>query len=252
MYAKMCKSKGDVCVKWRDHTNGTCVYHCPGTMEYKPCASKEQPTCSLRHADSNAPVDNSGVDEGCFCPDGKFLFTPSDICTDSCDCIGPDGKPRQVGETWQSNCQDCSCNNVTLSVVCKPHKCPPSPSIICNDQGYVPVVQRNEHDLCCTETKCKCNVTHCPAMKPLCKTGYAPVIHMHEGRCCPKYTCEPNAVCVYNDTEYKPGMIVPQDTCKNCKCTDKVDPSTKHHIIECTAVKCDTHCAEVTIHSSDL
>ncbi|XP_067833059.1 intestinal mucin-like protein, partial [Heptranchias perlo] len=154
IYAKICKSEGGICVNWREHTNGSCLYHCPATMEYKSCEPKEQPTCSSRYTDRNVPSDKSDHNEGCFCPDGKFLFAPLDICVDICECIGPDGKPRQIGETWQSNCQDCFCNNATMNVVCKAHKCPPSPAKVCNGQGFVPVVQRSQHDHCCTETMC--------------------------------------------------------------------------------------------------
>ncbi|GCB69236.1 hypothetical protein scyTo_0001018, partial [Scyliorhinus torazame] len=116
IYSKICQSQGDICINWREHTNGSCQYHCPATMEYKPCESKDQPTCSSRYTDKNAPNDQNGHNEGCFCPAGKFLYTPLDTCVDICECIGPDGKPRQIGEKWQSNCLDCFCNNATLSI----------------------------------------------------------------------------------------------------------------------------------------
>ncbi|XP_078271727.1 intestinal mucin-like protein [Rhinoraja longicauda] len=243
MYSKMCRLKGDTCVDWRNHTSGVCSYHCPAKMEYKPCASKEQPTCGSR-TDKNTPSDKGGFDEGCFCPDGKILFEPKNICTDSCNCIGPDGKPKQVGETWQSNCQDCSCVKATLSIICKPHKCPISPPVVCKEQGFVPVVERNQDDLCCTETTCKCNTSHCTTLKFDCKPGYTPVLHMQHDKCCPNYTCKAKQVCVYNGTEYKPGMTVPQNTCKDCKCTEEMDPLTKLRAIACTPNKCNTQCSQ--------
>ncbi|XP_078405721.1 mucin-5B-like [Cetorhinus maximus] len=242
IYSKICQSKGDICVNWREHANGSCQYHCPATMEYKSCESKEQPTCSSRYTDKNAPIVKSGHNEGCFCPAGKILFAPLDICVDICECIGPDGKPRQIGETWSSNCQDCFCNNATLSIVCKPRKCPTLPPVRCKGPGLVPVADRSQSESCCTKIQCECNVTFCPTVKFDCKPGYKPVLHVDKGECCPDYTCEPKSVCVHNGTEYKPGMTIPQGPCENCKCTNKTDSSTKHKTIECTAIKCDTHC----------
>ncbi|XP_051885680.1 mucin-2-like [Pristis pectinata] len=210
MYSKICKSKGDVCVNWRDHTNGTCVYHCPETWNIRHVHQRNsQPVVQGRQTKMH-PVIRVLMMKAVSVQMGRsFLRHQTPVQITVVECIGPDGKPKQIGETWQSNCQDCSCNNATLSVVCKPHKCAPSPPVVCKEQGFIPVVQRNEQDLCCTETKCK-----------------------------------PKQVCVYNDTEYKPGMTVPKDACKNCKCTDKVDPLTNHSAIECTPVNCDTHCAQ--------
>ncbi|XP_041052599.1 mucin-2-like [Carcharodon carcharias] len=242
IYSKICQSKGDICVNWREHTNGSCQYHCPATMEYKSCESKEQPTCSSRYTDKNAPILKSGHNEGCFCPAGKILFAPLDICVDICECIGPDGKPRQIGETWSSNCQDCFCNNATLSIICKPRKCPTLPPVRCKGPGLVPVADRSQSEPCCTKIQCACNVTSCPTVEFDCKPGYEPVLHVDKGECCPDYTCEPKPVCVNNGTEYKPGMTIPQGPCENCKCTNKTDSSTKHKTIECTAIKCDSHC----------
>ncbi|XP_048463238.1 mucin-5B-like [Rhincodon typus] len=174
----------------------------------------------------------------------KRVYDQSGCCYQyKCDyCIAPDGKPIQVGETWQHNCQDCSCDNATLSIVCKPHKCSLEPPVVCKGQGFVPVVKRNESDPCCPVTKCECNVTHCPTLKFDCKPGYEPVYHINEDKCCPSYKCEPKPVCVFNDTEYKPGMVIPQGPCENCKCTNKTDPSTQHKTIECTTIPCDSHC----------
>ncbi|XP_043542210.1 mucin-2-like, partial [Chiloscyllium plagiosum] len=174
----------------------------------------------------------------------KRVYDESGCCYQyKCDyCIGPDGKRRQVGETWQDNCQDCSCNNTTLSIVCKPHKCSPLPPVVCKGQGFVPVVKTSDSDPCCPVSKCECNVTHCPTLKFDCKLGYEPVYHIHEDKCCPSYKCESKPVCVFNDTEYKPGMVVPQDPCENCKCTNETDPSTQHKAIKCTPIKCDSHC----------
>uniref|UniRef100_A0A4W3GUH7 VWFD domain-containing protein n=1 Tax=Callorhinchus milii TaxID=7868 RepID=A0A4W3GUH7_CALMI len=83
-YAQMCKLQAGICVNWRESTNGECPYTCPDTMIYEPCGPKQQLTCSLRYTDKSTWRDESTFTEGCFCPDGKFLFVQLDMCVDVC------------------------------------------------------------------------------------------------------------------------------------------------------------------------
>ncbi|KAI7814198.1 putative intestinal mucin-like protein-like [Triplophysa rosa] len=62
------------------------------------------------------------------------------------------------------------------------------------------------------------------------------------GVCCPISGCLPKPVCVFNNTEYMPGSVVPANPCENCVCGDNVDPKTQLHAIECQPVKCDPYC----------
>uniref|UniRef100_A0A8P4K2B8 Mucin-2 n=1 Tax=Dicentrarchus labrax TaxID=13489 RepID=A0A8P4K2B8_DICLA len=145
MYAMLC-AEASVCVAWRNATNGQCDYKCPENKVYKPCGPTVVPTCNARYnknvlqcqrENGNQNQDCNGFLEGCFCPDGMTLFNPkSDICVSSC-CTGPDGQPKQLGETWQSGCQQCVCDEDTLSVQCEPLSCPTQEPITCTEEGEV-------------------------------------------------------------------------------------------------------------------
>ncbi|XP_042369741.1 mucin-5B-like, partial [Plectropomus leopardus] len=75
--------------------------------------------------------------EGCFCPEGTILYSSnSDTCVSSC-CTGPDGQPKQLGDSWQIGCQQCVCDEDTMSVKCEPVACPTQKPIRCNEEGEV-------------------------------------------------------------------------------------------------------------------
>nr|XP_046199609.1 mucin-2-like [Oncorhynchus gorbuscha] len=192
-YAVRCAAAG-VCIDWRKSTNGTCDLTCPKTKVYKACGSTIQPTCNSRYNDKyvhscqGAQMTRNIVCdsfmEGCFCPEGTILFnTFSDTCVRDCGCTGPDGKPKQFGETWYSNCQKCMCNADTLSVQCEPVKCPPQDIVTCKKYGEVLVNETVD--------------------------------------CCQKNTCVPKPVCVHNNTEYTLGEFwsPPSDRCVKYECT---------------------------------
>ncbi|XP_028812929.1 mucin-5AC-like [Denticeps clupeoides] len=154
-YASACAKKG-ICIDWRSSTNGTCVYTCPESKVYMPCGPSVVPTCNSRYNDKYMVLlqnnSTSELTEGCFCPAGTTLFsTSSDVCVTSCDCTGPDGNPKMINETWETNCQQCMCDGDTLSVQCKPVTCPtPSPAP-CDSPGYEIV---NKTDGCCKSQQC--------------------------------------------------------------------------------------------------
>uniref|UniRef100_A0AAY4ERP8 Uncharacterized protein n=1 Tax=Denticeps clupeoides TaxID=299321 RepID=A0AAY4ERP8_9TELE len=205
-YASACAKKG-ICIDWRSSTNGTCVYTCPESKVYMPCGPSVVPTCNSRYNDKYMVLlqnnSTSELTEGCFCPAGTTLFsTSSDVCVTSCDCTGPDGNPKMINETWETNCQQCMCDGDTLSVQCKPVTCPtPSPAP-CDSPGYE-------------------------------------IVNKTDG-CCKSQQCEPKNVCVHNNTEYQPGSIVPtNNTCETCLCGSKLDPGTKLHAVDCIPVHSD-------------
>ncbi|XP_035538108.1 intestinal mucin-like protein [Morone saxatilis] len=171
------------------------------------CGPSVEPTCNDRYnkkfqADSIASTDKTK--EGCFCPHGTTLFnTVYDTCVTSCDCVGPDGKPKQPGDTWTSGCDKCLCDKDSMSIRCEPAVCPPVQSPNCSESGQQLV---NKTDSCCTTSSCECNVSLCPPLKT-CPVGYERNITY--GICCQSYTCVHKDVCVYDMKEYEIGAKIP-------------------------------------------
>ncbi|KAF7659858.1 hypothetical protein LDENG_00292200 [Lucifuga dentata] len=249
-YAMRCAESG-VCVTWRNSTNGQCEYECPGNKVYKPCGPTVVPTCNARYNEKYVQpcqieddVHHAGCDlftEGCFCPEGMIMFNlDSDICVSTC-CTGPGGKPKQPGEIWQSECQQCVCDEDTMSVQCEPVTCPTQEPPTCDKEGEVLVNQTVD---CCERLTCECDAKHCSLPTQKCKLGFELEINISNDSCCPSYTCVPKGVCVFNDTEYKPGMDVPKNSCEICHCGETQDPNTKLNVIECTPKPCSTQCPQ--------
>ncbi|MBN3292585.1 MUC2 protein, partial [Polypterus senegalus] len=236
-YASMCSSVG-VCLYWRNFTNNRCPSTCPKTKIYKPCGPVEQDTCTQRSTEVSKLKT-----EGCFCPNGTTLFSPnSDICVKKCGCLDPNNVPREFGETFVYNCQDCTCDEDTKTVTCVDHSCPVIPEPNCNDPGFVLSNETSVDNPCCTELICRCNISLCKPNDLKCSTGFQLVTKIEEGKCCPVYTCEPKDVCVLNSVEYQVGVPVPLDKCQTCVCSQEIDPKEKLHIINCVPVKCVETC----------
>uniref|UniRef100_H3CHD2 Uncharacterized protein n=1 Tax=Tetraodon nigroviridis TaxID=99883 RepID=H3CHD2_TETNG len=226
-YATEC-AKAGVCIDWRNATGGQCKHTCPSDKVYVACGSPVEPTCN-----------ESSSMEGCFCSNGTTLFDPVyKTCLPHCDCVGPDGSPKQPGETWTSGCSICECDSDSMSTQCQPVTCPTVPSPTCSEPGQK---LANQTVGCCTEQKCECDVNLCPS--PItCKLGFQ--LNVTSGVCCQTYTCVPKGVCVYNQTEYQPGSKVVTKPCQNCYCSQDVDPVTKLNVIKCSPVVCNTNCSK--------
>ncbi|XP_055761298.1 mucin-2-like [Salvelinus fontinalis] len=139
-----CKKAG-ICVNWRELTNGTCAIGCPTGMVYRECQGQLDDYCH-----GGVRVQGRVLEEvkaGCFCLRGQFRAEEhKKICVSDCPyCKGPLGEYKQLGETWQSNCHVCTCNNRTKTEECQPS--PPSPAPSCS-QNSVPVTG------CCGEQTC--------------------------------------------------------------------------------------------------
>ncbi|MFT7799692.1 mucin-2-like [Arapaima gigas] len=76
------------------------------------------------------------------------------------NCKGPDDVLKQPGETWESGCYICTCNNITITVECKP-KPPPTPPTCKDDEMLVTF---NSTDCCymatCVKRTCEFNGTN--------------------------------------------------------------------------------------------
>ncbi|XP_044050298.1 LOW QUALITY PROTEIN: mucin-5B-like [Siniperca chuatsi] len=255
VYALMC-AQASVCVSWRGATNGVCEYKCPENKIYKPCGPTVLQTCNARYNEKYTQQCQGAIGsenqacnefmEGCFCPEGKILFSSqSDICVSSC-CTGPDGQPKNVGETWKSGCQQCNCNKDTMSVQCEPLTCPTPEPIICPKEGEVLV---NRTVDCCNRLTCECDKNRC-LLPTQCKLGFELEIHISNESCCPSYHCVPKGVCIFNDTEYKPGMDFSKSPCELCRCTETQDPKSMLNDIECHLIQCKTLCAEGYVYEN--
>ncbi|KAK7930489.1 hypothetical protein WMY93_006884 [Mugilogobius chulae] len=216
-------------------------------------------------------ADNGTAMEGCFCADGTTEYKAAHPeCVSTCDvCEGPDGKPRQPGETWTTNCKKCLCDNDSLSTQCTPVQCPTESTPSCSETGQQVV---NKTVDCCNQQTCECNTNLCPK-PPSCAAGFK--MNVTTGVCCQEYECVPKGVCVHDNKEYKPGDKIPStspapteeppleapetttapvtsssnpapsnNSCKDCYCTAEVDTATSLNIIKCTPVVCNTVCSE--------
>eukprot|EP00063_Salmo_salar_P033377 XP_014008212.1 PREDICTED: submaxillary mucin-like protein [Salmo salar] len=123
-----CKKAG-ICVNWRTLTNGTCG------MVYRECQGQLDDYCH-----GGVRVQGRVLEEvkaGCFCLRGQFRAEEhKKICVSECPyCKGPLGEHKQLGETWQSNCQVCTCSNQTKTEECQPK--PPSPPPLCSQNSVL-------------------------------------------------------------------------------------------------------------------
>ncbi|XP_072237208.1 intestinal mucin-like protein isoform X2 [Leuresthes tenuis] len=271
-YATECSNAG-VCIDWRNATDGLCEHKCPINKVYMACGPMIEPTCNDRynkkfHADGEAFA--GYTKEGCFCPHGTTLFnTVYDTCVTSCGCVGPDGKPKQLGDTWTSECNTCVCDEDSMSINCQPVQCPAVQRPNCSEPGHQLV---NKTNGCCTTPSCECSVNLC--VGPItCPLGFH--LTVTNGSCCQSYDCVPKGVCLYDMTEFKPGAKIPTaetpsvpqsatirnkrseatlgssseesaqpSPCQECYCGPRMDPITKLNIIACKPLVCNTSCSE--------
>ncbi|NXE99115.1 MUC2L protein, partial [Menura novaehollandiae] len=237
VYAATCADQG-ICIDWRNHTNGVCTYECPSGKEYRACGPIKQMTCksSQQNETSTKQV------EGCFCPNGTMLYDSGvDVCVKSCGCVGVDMIPREFGERFTVDCQDCICLEGEHGIVCEPHVCEQN-KVTCDGEGFYEVNEVNPKDPCCPLVTCKCNTSLCTAKAPKCSLGFEVHSYIPNGQCCPVYQCVPKGVCVHQNAEFLPNASVFVDKCQNCICTNEVNVSTQLNIISCERVPCNIYC----------
>ncbi|XP_074774746.1 mucin-2 [Athene noctua] len=239
IYAATCADQS-VCIDWRSHTNGVCcTYKCPSDKEYRACGPLIETTCksSQQNETSTKQV------EGCFCPNGTMLYDSGvDVCVKTCGCVGVDKIPREFGERFTIDCQDCICLEGGSGIVCEPHECAKQNKTSCDGEGFYEVNEVNSEDFCCPIVTCKCNTSLCTAKAPKCKLGFEVHSHIPSGHCCPVYECVPKRVCVHQNAEFLPNSSVFVDKCQNCFCTNEVNVSTQLNIISCEHIPCNTYC----------
>ncbi|NXX32910.1 MUC2L protein, partial [Nicator chloris] len=237
IYAATCADQG-VCIDWRKHTNGVCSHECPPGKEYRACGPIKEMTCKSRGQNDTSTKQV----EGCFCPNGTMLYDSGvDVCVKTCGCVGVDMIPREFGEKFTVDCQDCICLEGEHGIVCEPHVCEQK-NVTCHGEGFYEVTEVNPKDSCCPLFTCKCNTSLCTAKAPKCSLGFEVHSYIPSGQCCPVYHCVPKGVCVHENAEFLPNSSVFVDKCQNCVCTNNVDISTQLNIISCERVPCNTYC----------
>ncbi|XP_051660279.1 mucin-2 isoform X50 [Manacus candei] len=238
IYAATCADQG-ACIDWRSHTNGVCSHECPSGKEFRACGPIKEPTCKSSHQNETSTKQV----EGCFCPNGTMLYDSGvDVCVKTCGCVGVDMIPREFGEKFIVDCQDCTCLEGEYGIVCQPHECPEQ-HVTCNGEGFYQVTEVNPEDSCCPLVTCKCNTSLCTAKAPKCTLGFELHSYIPSGQCCPVYQCVPKGVCVHESAEFLPNSSVFVDKCQNCFCTNEVNVSTQLNIISCEPLPCNTYCA---------
>nr|XP_056707939.1 mucin-5B-like [Euleptes europaea] len=240
MYASLCKDKG-FCSDWRSKTQGKCPYHCPEGKVYEACGPVYPATCDKGKANIT-----EHVTEGCFCPENQILVNSyTDTCVQDCKfCIGPEGFPKMPGTTWRSNCQECICDQLSVTVQCTAQPCSTPSTPPCEKEGFMPVSVLTPEDPCCPEIQCICNASACSNRKRSCEAGYQLTSVLFEGDCCVSFLCEPIPdICVVNETVYSPGGSIPSDSCETCVCSHETDPGSKRNLVECEPIQCDTECS---------
>uniref|UniRef100_A0A8C8ALX0 Mucin 2, oligomeric mucus/gel-forming n=1 Tax=Otus sunia TaxID=257818 RepID=A0A8C8ALX0_9STRI len=235
IYAATCADQS-VCIDWRSHTNGVCSYKCPSDKEYRACGPLKETTCksSQQNETSTKQV------EGCFCPNGTMLYDSGvDVCVKTCGCVGVDKIPREFGEKFTIDCQDCICLEGGSGIVCEPHVCAKQNKTTCDGEGFYEVNEVNSEDFCCPIVTCKCNTSLCTTKAPKCTLGFEVHSHIPSGRCCPVYECGKS---LGNILQLLPNSSVFVDKCQNCFCTNEVNISTQLNIISCEHIPCNTYC----------
>ncbi|NXW36254.1 MUC2L protein, partial [Phaetusa simplex] len=238
VYAATCADQS-VCIDWRSHTNGVCSYKCPSDKEYRACGPIKETTCKSSQQNETS----TKYVEGCFCPNGTMLYDDAvDVCVKTCGCVGVDMIPREFGESFMVDCQDCICLEGGNGIVCEPHVCAKQNKTSCDGEGFYEVNEVNSEDSCCPIVTCKCNTSLCTTKAPKCALGFEVHSYIPSGQCCPVYQCVPKRVCVHQNAEFLPDSSVFVDKCQNCFCTNKVNVSTQLNIISCEHIPCNTYC----------
>ncbi|XP_052548686.1 mucin-2 isoform X47 [Tympanuchus pallidicinctus] len=238
IYAAVCADQ-NVCIDWRSHTNGVCSYECSKHKEYRACGPIQETTCkSSTHNETSVKQV-----EGCFCPNGTMLYDSGvDVCVHTCGCVGLDLIPREFGEKFIVDCQDCVCLEGGNGIVCEPHTCPEQNIRNCSGKGFYEVTEVNSEDSCCPIVTCKCNTSLCTTEPLKCTQGFEVHSYIPSDECCPVYQCVPKNVCVHQNAEFLPNSSVFVDKCHDCFCTNEVNISTQLNVISCEHIPCNTYC----------
>uniref|UniRef100_A0A674A7Z4 Intestinal mucin-like protein n=1 Tax=Salmo trutta TaxID=8032 RepID=A0A674A7Z4_SALTR len=105
-YSRQCVHAGGKPQQWR--TKQFCYKTCPYNMEYQECGSPCVDTCSNPEARQLCEDHCTG---GCFCPLGTVFDDVNNsgcISVSECLCVH-NGQLYKSGESYTSNCKECTC-----------------------------------------------------------------------------------------------------------------------------------------------
>eukprot|EP00079_Xenopus_tropicalis_P035105 XP_017948876.1 PREDICTED: intestinal mucin-like protein [Xenopus tropicalis] len=236
-YASICGDRG-VCIQWRSHAPA-CPFTCPSNKVYDACGPALPKTCQTAPMDAIELNNYKRVVEGCFCAKGSMPFSMAiDACVSDCGCVGPDNIPRKYGESFEFNCETCTCLEGGSGITCQKRECHHVRKEGCTREGFYQVTQISATNKCCEETVCRCDPSRCSRTFPKCGPGFELKGDIEEGHCCPTYACKPKHVCVSGNAEYLPGSHVYTEKCENCICAHDGNNFT----IACHPFACNIHC----------
>ncbi|KAK7109139.1 mucin-5B-like [Littorina saxatilis] len=106
-YSKACMDKG-VGLHWR--RNNRCPVMCSGGKIFQECGS----SCTLTCENPKQVCTDTSCVDGCFCPPGTVEHAGHCVAADQCPCTHG-GKDYQNGESFQQDCNTCTCESGTLT-----------------------------------------------------------------------------------------------------------------------------------------
>ncbi|XP_073514822.1 uncharacterized protein [Phyllobates terribilis] len=212
----------------------------PGqTSSSESTTSPEQPTTGEQ------PNKGTPHTTSCFCLINDVIYDPGEIiykekdsqgcvfhavCSTEChierslgECTTTESTPTSEDLT---SIKDVSSSKPTMT---RPSRRPPTVS---SSTPYEP------------ETSTDSTCAPCECQMPNCSTGYRVVSRMQPGDCCATILCEPDDVCVADNTIYKPGSTIPQakNVCQKCECSKSEKDDSGLYAITCQELVCDETC----------
>ncbi|XP_034144185.1 von Willebrand factor isoform X2 [Esox lucius] len=110
-YAAACSARG-VLLTWR--TPEHCAMKCPVGQVYETCGSVCQRSCRTLSGKEPGCTEQTGCEEGCFCPPGQYLSDTGEcVSPEFCPCLH-DGQLYQPNDVYADHNSICYCENGSM------------------------------------------------------------------------------------------------------------------------------------------